>query len=344
MQYNPPRKISIPFARDGIKNEIPDQPVSTNPPNQADMTSGFPSITMQPVSVGGKPPFGQDMNGALNLITQNQQFTNAGGKWRFDAAFATAIGGYPKGSVLQADDGINEYVSLVDNNTSNFNTDASSIGTSWIRTNSSANYNNSVRIDESITITPDQVGCFFWLGIVPVSGTITLPLSSECKLGDRLVITNTADDATNWGVVPQGSDELREFGRGAAVVSRSELRIGSVAEFVLRIDGSWHAYQGPNYLNPAALPSQNRIEISVPPNGTNIYPVQSGWYTLGATSTGPDGYIALHSDVTASTSSASPTGNFLNLYIPALRGTTVNVAYRGSFSLINLWFTPCEGY
>lgn len=125
MQFEQPRLISIPFANEGSKNVIPDPEYSDPSINNATMQKGFPNITMVPEQAGGKPPQGQDFNGILNLITEHLKFYSSGGQFRFDATFASLIGGYPKGSVLQNDTGEITYISLVDNNTENFNTSES---------------------------------------------------------------------------------------------------------------------------------------------------------------------------------------------------------------------------
>ncbi len=72
------------------------------------------------------------MNGILYDVTAHIQFLNAGGQARFDAALATAIGGYPIGVVLQSDDGQSAYVNVLAGNTDNFNTTPASIGVSWL--------------------------------------------------------------------------------------------------------------------------------------------------------------------------------------------------------------------
>ena len=72
---------------------------------------------MTPIAAGGVPPFGQDMNGILNQITEVLQWQQAGGYWQFDANFAAAIGGYPLGAVLNSKVVLGrEWMSTVDNN------------------------------------------------------------------------------------------------------------------------------------------------------------------------------------------------------------------------------------
>lgn len=113
--YNP-----MPFASNGDKNTIPVAPAAGG---AASMTSGFPAITMQPIASGGIPPSGKDMNGILYQLSQHQVWLNAGGMYKFNAAFATTIGGYPKGAVLQTDDELSAYISTMDGNQHNLNSD-----------------------------------------------------------------------------------------------------------------------------------------------------------------------------------------------------------------------------
>ena len=93
----------------------------------ASLTDGYPPLTFTPISAGGVPPFGQDMNGILKQITCNSQWSEAGAPWFYDNSFSTYIGGYPKGAVLSAGDTGNFWFSTADNNTS----DPDSGGTNW---------------------------------------------------------------------------------------------------------------------------------------------------------------------------------------------------------------------
>jgi hypothetical protein len=86
----------------------------------ASFTDGFVPDNFTPVAGGGVPPFGQDMNGALNAITSWDQWLQAGGAIGYDATFSAAIGGYPKNCVLSSNvaPGVQWY-STVDNNLTN---------------------------------------------------------------------------------------------------------------------------------------------------------------------------------------------------------------------------------
>ncbi|MDN3813708.1 hypothetical protein ACVZH2_02880 [Morganella morganii] len=125
-----PKLIVKPFAKNGQKNVIPENYETSMESNQATWDQGFGQITMLPVAAGGLPPKGQDFNGIFNQISENIVYLSQGGRFKFSAEYAEAIGGYPKGAVLQSDDEKKEYLSLIDNNKVDFNT-ATDISASW---------------------------------------------------------------------------------------------------------------------------------------------------------------------------------------------------------------------
>lgn len=125
-----PLLMPAPFANSTqLLNTIP---TASSPP-LASLADGFPSINMIPISTGGVPPSGKDFNGILNWITQHITFISAGGgsAYKFNAAFAAAIGGYPLGAVLQSNDGLSTYVNQVNGNTTDFNATPASIPAQW---------------------------------------------------------------------------------------------------------------------------------------------------------------------------------------------------------------------
>ena len=116
-----PKLLSKAWASDGLKNSIPTTRNGGMPQEGATYADGFPSITMTPISTGGKPPSGKDMNGVLYEISAHTVWQNQGGRYRFDQAFCNTIGGYSKGAVLINDTLDTVYISLVDANTHNPN-------------------------------------------------------------------------------------------------------------------------------------------------------------------------------------------------------------------------------
>lgn len=112
-----PDRITKPFAVNGPKNTIAVNSSPTSESNGvATFEKGFPSITMQPLSAGGIPPSGKDMNGILYDISSQQQWQNAGLQYGFDADFATAISGYPKGAAVLSSDQTGYWINTVEDN------------------------------------------------------------------------------------------------------------------------------------------------------------------------------------------------------------------------------------
>lgn len=126
----PPIVLRAPFAVDGNRNDIPE-----NPPSEdsalASLSLGFPPKTTIPIPQGGVPPNAADFNGLGYTFTSQQFFQQNGGVFTFDAAVSTAIGGYPIEARLwgKTTDGKGFIVrSLKANNTDNFVTQPAYIG------------------------------------------------------------------------------------------------------------------------------------------------------------------------------------------------------------------------
>jgi hypothetical protein len=127
----PDRTIKA-FGVDGDKNTIPVESSSTTlNDGQATMSSGFPSITMIPISAGGIPPKGKDFNGILYSVSLKQQWQDSGMGYPFNAAFSTAISGYPKGAVVPNSSLTGFWLNLNDGNNSNPEVSSSAL-TGWV--------------------------------------------------------------------------------------------------------------------------------------------------------------------------------------------------------------------
>lgn len=114
-----PSLVAVPFADQGTKNTIPVDSQIGVKDGAASYTDGFPPLTMTPVVAGGIPPAGGDFNGILNAITQSLRWACAGGQYKYDSAFSAAVGGYPKGAMLQNDAGDILWLNTLDDNTAN---------------------------------------------------------------------------------------------------------------------------------------------------------------------------------------------------------------------------------
>lgn len=125
---NAPLKSAVPFADSGNKNAIPVASQIGVTPGAASFTDGFPPLTMTPLAAGGVPPYGADFNGILNFLSAAARWQQAGGAYPYDAAFSTAIGGYPQGAMLKKSLGEGYWLNLAENNS----TDPDSGGANWI--------------------------------------------------------------------------------------------------------------------------------------------------------------------------------------------------------------------
>jgi hypothetical protein len=118
-----------PFAvnatPDHIQNPIPE---TTATPGRASFDQGFPAITMQPVIAGGKPPYGQDMNGILFMITAALAALQAGQLTAYNGDLATAMGGYKLGAVVAMSNGAGLWFNTLNGNTS----DPDASGANWV--------------------------------------------------------------------------------------------------------------------------------------------------------------------------------------------------------------------
>jgi len=116
---NTPAKLVLPFAASGGKRTIPTASQVGVTPGAASLADGFPPLTRTPLSAGGVPPSGIDMNGILYEMSDVIRWANAGGGYAFDSTFATDsnVGGYPKGARVMRSDGLGYWINSIDNNT-----------------------------------------------------------------------------------------------------------------------------------------------------------------------------------------------------------------------------------
>lgn len=130
-----PSRITKAFGVNGLKNTIPvDSSTTTDNNGVATFDKGFPSITMQPLSAGGIPPSGKDMNGVLYSATLQQQWQNAGMTYPFSQDFSDAVSGYPKGAIVPSSVYTGQWLNL---NEANSTPPESSTGatTGWVPIN-----------------------------------------------------------------------------------------------------------------------------------------------------------------------------------------------------------------
>lgn len=213
-----PVKVVLPFATDGGRNVIPVPSQIPITPGAASWTDGFPPLTMVDPTQGGVGPSGFDFNGVLNAISALSLWFNAGAGFKYDAAFAAAVAGYPIGSrVLQAG-GTGYWISIVENNLSNPDTG----GAGWVpqgsKTTSSvfASAQQTIAVGETkLLFDTVEFDSGFWdaankrfVALYPgkyrMSGTVTLIAPAGQLLGSQ--IFHNGVFAKQGFLAPQVSD------------------------------------------------------------------------------------------------------------------------------------------
>lgn len=114
---NPSVMVYVPFALNGKKNTIQVTRQTNQDEEDATLSEGFPDVTMIKESVGGKAPKGLDFNGIFYLLSVDTVHRQSGQQIQYDATYATNIGGYKKGAVVQSTDLSKFWISTVDENT-----------------------------------------------------------------------------------------------------------------------------------------------------------------------------------------------------------------------------------
>lgn len=123
-----PMNLTMRWAQDATSTYVRDVPLSSVDPVAASFALGFPPDTFVDVSAGGTPPDGRDMNGAFQIMSDWVRWLSLGGQIAYDAAFQTAVGGYPLGSVVAGTTAGTFYRSTTNNNVTNPNTG----GAGWV--------------------------------------------------------------------------------------------------------------------------------------------------------------------------------------------------------------------
>lgn len=168
---NPPI-LAKPFAENGDKTS--NIPTSATGTQAASLDEGFPPVTSTPINEGGIPPQREDFNGLGYLTTSQFFYLQMGGRFTFNSAVSSAIGGYPQGAVLQYTDPDTgqsyEVTSLIPNNTYNFVTTPSYIdGVKWRK---------SFSEDLTNYMTYSVLDLLYPVGSIYANTTSTCPLAT----------------------------------------------------------------------------------------------------------------------------------------------------------------------
>lgn len=179
--------------------------------NNVNFLDGFPSAYSAPHSGGGKYITRGEMNAIGNLASQNQFYFLAGGINTFDEEFCNAIGGYPQGAVLDANQlgVIRKVISLKDNNKVNFNgsstiegiTDGYVDGVNWQYADTGAYVKREPQIIDTfsnyvIYAADDEINKFL-IGNIFLIGTYTAPTSGAVSIKNEKLIFSSTTISTN---------------------------------------------------------------------------------------------------------------------------------------------------
>lgn len=212
-----PDLLTIPFGKDaasGAIDPIPDTPGAGDPPQKATWSTGFPIVTMTPLSVGGIPPRGQDFNGILKAISEHTVYLCGGGAYKWNSEIVSVGGGYAKGAVVQSDDGLSSYVSAIDGNTVNFNTSPGSIGTQWLAWAGSAKANASITISAGTGLSGGgNLSANRTLSVVYGTGAGTSAQGNDTR------ITGAAQKSANLSDLSSADTARSNLGLGTAATA-----------------------------------------------------------------------------------------------------------------------------
>ncbi|MBU9656053.1 beta strand repeat-containing protein [Burkholderia cenocepacia] len=308
MQANQtPTLVPLAFAAGGAFNAIPEaSQIGTNP-GGASLVDGFPPLTRTPITAGGIPPSGLDMNGILNLITQSTRWTHAGGRYGFSSTFAgdTNVGGYPAGAMLMSADGFGTWLSLVDNNSDNPDTGP---GTKWAPSQAYGFSAISGLTNANVTLTPAQAMKSRIVLTGALTGNVQIILPAWTR--EWTIVNNTTGAFTITAKTASGTGVA--IPAGAARVVCDGTNVTQPAESIAAATLSSHALTAGQI---GAIGGQGNLPIntSAKVNGVNAANLlfngsgefgNAGWnssiFSATADSTGGNTYFSNASSLTGS--------------------------------------------
>lgn len=191
-----PTPIAVDAAPGNITAVIPTAPTGTN---AASIEGGFPAVTMNPELAGGLPPLGQDFNGYFFLLSSHTLYLEAGQLYTYNAALATAIGGYLTGTILGMADGTGAWINLTPNNMTNPDTG----GAGWVAISSYGFATVTGLVGGTISLTPDQ----YRRSVVVLQGALSsaLTINFPVTLQQWLVVNQTTGGQIVTVKTPSGT-------------------------------------------------------------------------------------------------------------------------------------------
>ena len=200
MSLTQPTVITKAFAVNGTR-VAPPEAADTDVANQ---DTGYPLKQSTPYTSGGLPVKRDQTNGVLYLYSSHIAWMQGGGTYTFEPTVSTAYSGYNEGAMLayqRSDGSFGMLYSTANNNTANFVSTPSVIGTNWIdvaqaqfphiRDDKNAPYN--VAIDstgqmqfENVSIEDNTRVAGIYMDPITVSGNIYSQVNVESSISSTI--------------------------------------------------------------------------------------------------------------------------------------------------------------
>lgn len=190
-----PTKFVEPFANGATGTNItyPVPKAATGVPGRASLDTGFPPETFQPVEGGGTPPWGADVNGVLKQVSAWSMWYSAGGPIAYDATLQAAIGGYPKGAIVQS---VATFGQIWLNNTEANTTNPDTGGAGWqslftTPTNITGNAGTATKLAtaRTISMSGDATWSVSFDGSATATATVSVSVATALRTGRTIGMT-----------------------------------------------------------------------------------------------------------------------------------------------------------
>ena len=353
-----PGFFQIPFANAagaGYIRSIPQASQVGITAGAASLTDGFPPLNfVDPQTAGGIPPSGADMNGILYQISANIRWQQAGNFPLYNAAFATGIGGYPKGAVLMNITATGMWSNTVESNTSNPDAGGAgwvAVGASsvpWTGVTGKPTTISGYGITDVNTYAPTLTGTGAsgtWpisvtgsatLNVLKTGDTMTGPLTTTTNEGMRVASATgyisgfDAANVTRTGYLQFNAGGYVQLTANAAATSGVQLNTtgGSIAVAQSGAVTATGAMTAASFTGPLTTAAQPAI-LSV---GTSLATTGTG--TVNITADGRLYGTALHNN-------ANPVTGTTNQYIASgtYTPTFTTIANASAASMSSTYFT-----
>lgn len=255
-----PVKIQLPFGNNAGGAYIRTIPVPSQigiNNGEASYNDGFPPLCFSPDAAGGINPDGRDFNGILRDLSALLWWYSAGAPVSYDATFQTAIGGYPKGAIIQSGNTAGLFFeSLIENNF----VDPDLVSAGWsVFSSVSITTLSSSSTPDIWTATGDTIN---YTGTAIATGFATAPVAGARK---RLICSGACSFVTSVNMYIEGCVVGSTIYMAAGAIVDVEALTTTIFKMTYNLSGSF-TITGTGFASP--------------PTGTVTYSVTNGVCTL----------------------------------------------------------------